>query len=414
MMRLRIGVSASLMVCAVLGAVLGGLSPSSHAQRRGGLPLTDRSAGRSVVIYPAERITLRMNHAHPAHQELACTRCHADATTSAVSTDSLIPEEISCSPCHDDRRDRSLQTVDTCGYCHVGFAPSDTAGAAGVVPASGFAAPHLRFSHRAHVEDGMACTDCHDVAGVRVATRANLPTMRACFQCHASPGIGLTDSPVPTAPSSCETCHLTDPDGLLTTTFDEGWLNPPRWMAGMHHDHEWLVRHRWIGADSGPLCAECHQESECADCHDGRIRPLSVHPGDFLTTHPVMARRDEPRCSSCHTVAQFCTECHARLGISPIAASDVRATTRFHPPSAVWTRGPNLHGLEATRSMTSCASCHGEDDCVTCHAAPGIGAGLSPHPAGFSLHCRSALSTNARACVTCHGDLEELAARCVE
>lgn len=408
MTRLRLFMAFGLSLCAALGA----LDAHGRAQRRGDLALTDRSAGRSVVIYPAERITLRMNHRTEAHAELPCTRCHAEASASGVASDSLIPHEASCAPCHDDRRDRAIQTEDTCGYCHVGFEPPTTEGASGIVPASGFATPNLRFSHRAHVSDGMACTDCHDVSSTRLATRADLPTMRDCLRCHASPALGLTDAPTPTAPSTCETCHLTDPDGVLTTRFAAGWMNPPRWMAGMHHDHEWLVRHRWVGADAGPLCAECHRESDCADCHDGRIRPLSVHPGDFLTTHPVMARRDEPRCSSCHTVAQFCTECHARLGISPIASPDVRAVARFHPPSAVWIRGPNLHGVEATRSMTSCASCHAEDDCVTCHGAPGIGAGVSPHPAGFVLHCRSALETNARACVTCHGDVEELAARC--
>lgn len=408
MTRLRILVALVLMAAAALGAV-------THAQRarRGDLPLTARSAGRSVVIYPRERITIRMDHSAPAHRELPCIRCHAAAPGSELASDSLIPTEASCSPCHDDRLSRAVQTDATCGFCHVGFVPPEVAGTSGIVPPSGFGEPRLRFSHRAHVDDGMACTSCHDVSGVRVATRAALPTMRQCFECHAPPAVGLASAPVASAPSTCETCHLADPDGVLTTRFDDGgWMNPPRWMAGMRHDHEWLVRHRWVAADSGPMCAECHRESDCTDCHDGRIRPLRVHPGDYLSTHPVAARRDEPRCTSCHTVAQFCTECHARLGIAPIASSDVRSSMRFHPPAAVWTSGPNLHGREATRSMTSCASCHAEDDCVICHGAPGIGSGVSPHPPGFERTCRSALSTNARACTTCHGDVEELAARC--
>ncbi len=411
MTRLRTLVVVALALFAVLGW-LSSLEAQRGRARRGDLPLSDRSAGRSVVMYPAERITLRMDHSAPAHRELPCTRCHTAAPASERSSDSLIPAEGTCNPCHEDRTNRAVQSVETCGFCHVGFEAPEIEGTAGVVPPSGFARPNLIFSHRAHVERGQECTSCHAIDGVRVATRASLPTMRECFACHAPPALGLADAIRPTAPSACETCHLSDPDGVLTTTFDAGTMNPPRWMAGMHHDHEWLVRHRWVGADSGPLCAECHRESDCADCHDGRIRPLRAHPGDFLTTHPVMARRDEPRCSSCHTVSQFCTECHARLGISPMAAPDVRARARYHPPAAVWTSGPNLHGIEATRSMTSCASCHAEDDCVICHGAPGIGGGVSPHPAGFSMHCRSALETNARACVTCHGDVEELSRRC--
>jgi hypothetical protein len=126
-----------------------------------------------------------------------------------------------------------------------------------------------------------------------------------------------------------------------------------------------------------------------------------------------MARRDEPRCASCHVVSQFCAECHGRLGIAPIAAPDVRAAERWHPPPAVWVRGPTLHAREARRSMQSCASCHAEEDCVICHGASRVGgAGLSPHPAGFAAGCRRALETNARACATCHGGLEELWLRC--
>jgi hypothetical protein len=180
----------------------------------------------------------------------------------------------------------------------------------------------------------------------------------------------------------------------------------------MHHDSDWLVRHRWVAADHGTECAACHQERECVACHDGRVRPPRVHPGDFLTTHPVMARRDEPRCTSCHATQHFCNECHARLGLASIAAPAVAATGRYHPPADVWIRGPVRHAVEARRSMTTCTSCHVERDCVQCHGALGIGAGLSPHPPGFASRCRSALDHNARACGMCHGDVEALRARC--
>ncbi|HBQ09682.1 MAG TPA: hypothetical protein DEF51_00335 [Myxococcales bacterium] len=62
--------------------------------------------------------------------------------------------------------------------------------------------------------------------------------------------------------------------------------------------------------------------------------------------------------------------------------------------------------------MNACASCHAERDCVQCHGALGIGAGVSPHPPGFAASCLGALSGNARACRTCHGDLEALRMRC--
>lgn len=360
----------------------------------------------SPVIYPPERIALRMDHALPAHAELRCVRCHRGAGLSERVEDHLIPREDSCQPCHAEDLDREApDRVTRCATCHVGFGERDEQ----LVPASEFPTARLRFSHRTHVENGMRCLTCHEGVGqVGVATRANLPTMRQCFECHGPPGFAAEAS----APAQCETCHLTRPDGMLRTRFPEGELNPPDWLFSARHDHEWLVRHRWVGADQGSLCAECHQESDCVDCHDGRVRPRRVHPGDYLTTHVAQARRDQPRCTSCHETSRFCTECHSRLGLSTMAAPAVRATSRYHPPNAVWVRGPVLHGLEARRAMNACASCHAERDCVQCHGALGIGAGVSPHPPGFAASCLGALSGNARACRTCHGDLEALRMRC--
>lgn len=48
-------------------------------------------------------------------------------------------------------------------------------------------APHVHFSHSAHVRFGeMSCTECHEDMGQRVAppTRASLLSMNACIRCH--------------------------------------------------------------------------------------------------------------------------------------------------------------------------------------------------------------------------------------
>jgi hypothetical protein len=139
---------------------------------------------------------------------------------------------------------------------------------------------------------------------------------------------------------------------------------------------------------------------------------VRVHPNDFLTLHGEISRRNLTRCTSCHTTQSFCTECHSRLGISPMSAPIVSARARFHPPADVWVRGPVLHGRAARRSMNDCVSCHAERDCVTCHGALGVGGGVSPHPPGFVDECRQFLEANARACRSCHVDVGELALRC--
>lgn len=340
---------------------------------------------RSTLVYPPQRIALAMNHAHPAHARLRCVRCHQDALQSEQSRDLLIPREEACVGCHDETDREGGE----CAFCHVGYEGSE-------VPASSFPPPNLEFSHRAHARRGVGCLECHAVGDAGVATRSHLPTMRECFRCHADDGDR----------GACDTCHLTQPNGRLQTRFAhsvDGRMLPPAWLHGMDHDRDFEVRHRWIAADQGELCAECHSERECVDCHDGRGQTRRVHRNDFLTTHAQAARRNQPRCSSCHTVQRFCTECHARMGMATFSATAVAAGRSFHPPG--WDAA---HGAEARRSMAQCSSCHAERDCVACHGATGIGIGISPHPPGFASQCRDALDRNARACITCHGDVSSL------
>lgn len=211
----------------------------------------------------------------------------------------------------------------------------------------------------------------------------------------------------------CASCHEALPDGRLRTRFSHGRLKPATSWLGITHDRDWLVRHRWVAADRGALCAKCHKESDCTDCHDSRTRPRAIHPNDWLTLHPQHARRSATDCQGCHSPQTFCTECHARLGISQLAAAGTRAGRRFHPPAALWVGTANQHGREAQRSLSSCVSCHAEQDCIRCHAAGVSGGTRSPHPADFLDRCGSLLSANTRACVSCHGpDLAALRRQC--
>lgn len=389
---------ASLVIGALALAVVGlvGLAAGVSGQRE---RRPQRAARRSAIVYPRETIAIRMDHSLAAHAELPCVRCHTGADRSRVTADDLNPAEATCLPCHAEQIRRDASTPG-CATCHTGYGVEGPR----VVPESSFPDARIRFSHELHVRRGMACESCHaGVEDVALATRDHLPTMRSCMQCHDGRG---------SAPSECTTCHLRLPDGRVRTQWPEGRMLPPAWLHGMEHDADFIVRHRWVAADVGDLCAQCHTERDCADCHDGRVRPRRVHPNDWLALHAQMSRRDEPRCTSCHNTQHFCVECHARVGVSPIAAPNVRAPARFHPPASAWIDGANGHGREARRSMSACVSCHAERDCVACHGALGIGAGLSPHPRGFADRCQAALDANPRACRACHADVADLAARC--
>lgn len=393
-------VSLAIFTLAALGSLLGGAWLASPAATQRG-----RRVGRlpSEFVYPPQRIALRMDHAHPAHRALACTRCHSEAATSTSASDRLVPTESTCLPCHEAQIDRERASDETCGLCHVGSDGRE------VMPSS-WPSPRLHFSHAAHGEGSradLACESCHlDVREVGLATRAQLPSMDSCWRCHGGDGIGRR---VEGASHACTSCHLAAADGSLPQERAGQLFLPPRWMHGMDHDRDFMVRHRWLGADHASLCAECHTARECEDCHDGRVDPSSrqprrhrqtVHPGDYLHAHSTEARRNEPECSACHTVQRFCTECHARLGLATVSAPSAAVSTRFHPAGF----DGAAHAREARRSMSACASCHVERDCVRCHGAAGIGAGVSPHPPSFAQSCAGALSRNPRACVLCHGE----------
>lgn len=412
--RVRSPRSRWRLVLVVLGGHVAALALGASIARgprsRAQAPATRTLAGAlpSAFVYPPQRIALQMNHAHPGHRDLACTRCHVDASRSRAASDRLVPAEETCLPCHAEAIDRSTEPAG-CALCHVGgeLAP-------GEVALSELPTPRLRFSHAAHlrgedddVESNGTCEACHrGVREVALATRAQLPTMELCWQCHGGDGIGRRASG---ASHACTSCHPAAADGTLPQEIEGQLFLPPAWMHGVDHDRDFMVRHRWLAADHATLCAECHRDRECEDCHDGRVRPSArlptiqrrtLHPGDFLQTHAVAARRNQPECTSCHTVQRFCTECHARLGLAEVSAPSAAVSSRFHPAGFEG----SAHAVEARRSMSACASCHTEQDCVRCHGAVGIGAGISPHPPGFATQCSTALGRNPRACQLCHGE----------
>lgn len=403
-MTRRLSWSRALLVLALTLAATAGAVLAQPRAATGPSP----DEGPSHLIYPTQRLPLRFDHARHLRQPgVTCVRCHASATTSARVEDSLLPPESTCAPCHAiDRAHPTTAATNPmggCDACHDGWSPQAPMRVARAeVPAA-----NLRFSHARHAAQGVACERCHEgVRGVGLATRLELPRMSGCLTCHRAGG----------APDRCATCHLTEPDGRLRTRFGDEWMNPPRWMSGLHHDADFWFTHRSSAAQNGERCAVCHTEGECAACHDGRVRDRRTHPNDYLTMHPVDARMNSDRCGSCHRASTFCVACHQRAGVAPSSPAAARSFGRFHPPAAVWTNGPvtlRHHGAEARRAMRSCTSCHSEQDCVTCHATLGRGGGgFSPHPPSFLARCGALMRASERPCAVCHEDLDALRVRC--
>jgi hypothetical protein len=387
---------------AALGALaLAALAVVTRAGRARG---DDPAWSPSTTVFPPQRLPLTFSHAtHLGRGGVTCVDCHARAATSRSALDRLTPDEDACRRCHPiDRAQpaRDDRPTTACASCHPGWRPGDGTGA-GSVERVDIPPPAIKFSHAAHA--GARCEHCHaGVADVDLATRAQLPRMETCLECHDDVR----------ARASCTTCHLAGHDGLVRTTLPTGALVPTGGASGVAHGPGFAEEHAQASRGLGAACASCHAPTFCVDCHLGSARPLSFHAGDYVSTHAIEARRNQPDCSTCHRTQSFCAGCHERAGVGTRAASGFRTAGevgRFHP--AGWAsadgRGANHHAREAQRNLRQCTSCHREDDCLACHTAEPGGLRVSPHGPGWrgSDGCRALAARNGRLCLRCHIEL---------
>lgn len=354
----------------------------------------------SPVVYPAQRLPLIFSHGKHLARGATCATCHEDAATSRSALDNLIPTEAACRQCHPiDRADptKVATPVAACAGCHVGYTPGGVVQRVYLTPAP------IKFDHSKHAKS--SCESCHgDMRAVDLATTRQLPTMASCLSCHTR---GAEER-------RCADCHYARTGGLLETTFPHGELVPLRTGLGDDHGPLFARDHRQQASRSDATCGACHEKSECLDCHQGAVKPIDFHQGNYLLVHATEAKRGRPDCSACHRAQTFCVSCHERSGLgsrgdSELALHDLEA--RFHP--AGWSSagpGPNLHAAAARRGIGSCASCHRDEDCLECHSAEPQALRISPHPAGWrgSLRCRMLDRGNRRTCLRCHITEDEL------
>lgn len=381
----------------------------------------DPDPGPSDVVFPHQQIMIRFNHKFHIAQGATCKTCHPGAYTSQSVQDRLLPPGTTCDACHmTDHSDLAKVTpgddeAGKCVFCHL--ASEKTAEKAVPIARSNFPRANMVFNHQKHVSRNINCQQCHGaVQDLELATRDQLPRMRGCFKCHQ-----MTDSAARgTAKSECTTCHVRSEArdanaGRMRTMFASGEMKPPRWLRNAAHTPDWIDRHKTVAGNDSQFCGNCHKEDFCTACHDGRVRPRSIHPSDYISMHPIEARQATTKCTSCHQEQSFCLTCHLRVGVAMSSAPGDRMSARFHPPKAIWSdapRRPGHHGFEAERNLNACVSCHIERDCVTCHGGQGIGGGFNPHSNGFVGGCATQMRRNPRPCFVCHQPGDSVLAQC--
>ena len=378
----------------------------------------EHDSGPSDVIFPPQQVPIRFNHAKHMTKDIGanCKTCHGAAYRSTSVKDRLTPAGELCDACHStDHTDLSTvkpgdEPMGQCDFCHRGYKAGDANKVARVeIPRA-----NLLFDHTAHVDRNIGCAQCHGaVDKLELATRDQLPRMRGCFDCHQMPDAASRGQ----AKSECDTCHIQGGDRgtRIQTMYASGTLSPPRWLHNAQHTPDFIERHKRVAADDSQFCGNCHKEDFCTDCHDGRVRPRSVHPNDYLNMHAIEARMETQKCNSCHREQSFCLDCHMRVGVADSSPVNAKDSARFHPAKSIWSdppRKPGHHGFEAERNLNACVSCHTERDCVVCHGSLGIGAGFNPHQNGFVAGCKSQMSRNPRPCFVCHDPSESRLSEC--
>lgn len=362
---------------------------------------------RGSAVYPEQEIPLRFNHGQHLALGLDCSRCHTEVAQSTRARDLNFPRGAACDECHGPQHPRPRGEPARCALCHTHVDDDDRVTASLRAPR-----PQLTFNHQLHAKLGSACEDCHgDMTKVRLATTLQLPREADCLACHD--GFQATER--------CGACHPTEASGRLATRAQDDRVlpaliptGPSGWGAA--HDLMFVEDHAGIAKANPQLCASCHGETFCLDCHAGPLRPLRIHAGDYVTTHALDARARTQDCQSCHRTQTFCLGCHERMGFGERdgGAFGVGGGLRFHPEG--WSGPPGMaqgHAHAAQRNIAACASCHTEDSCLACHATTGVvsaGLNVSPHGPGFaqSPRCRALASRARRACLKCHAPVDPM------
>lgn len=378
-----------------------GKPPRARGEIPGTLGAATGPTMRGSAVYPAQDIPLRFTHGQHLALGLDCSRCHERAATSTRSSELLVPTGATCDGCHGPQHPRPADEPAKCELCHTSVDAQHRVTAGLRMPR-----PLLTFNHKLHDKLGQRCSDCHgDMTKVRLGSVLQLPSEASCLSCHD--GFTATDR--------CGACHPSGADGKLMMRAQDDRTLPalvPRGASswGAAHDLRFVEDHAVQSKTSAKLCASCHDDQFCVDCHDGPIRPMRIHAGDYLTIHAMDARGATSDCSSCHREQSFCISCHQRVGFGDRQDGEfgIGGQLQFHPQG--WSGPPGMpqgHAHAAQRNIGVCVSCHTEDSCLACHATSSAslpGLDISPHGPDFarSARCDALANANRRTCLRCH------------
>ncbi len=396
----------------------------------------DGTRERRVSWTPAPPRATNLLFDHRAHARvmagrgdsaLACVACHAMPRAAAFMEVGRAGAE-GCVTCHAHRASAHLAAAD-CASCHRPLRAATRLAAADIAR---FSKPpsHERayvFNHAREATSNAcavchtreSCASCHVNAGRLAAVQALGPDPRVAALMRAAPAVvyptpaahraadfgrrhgalaGATDATCASchARESCLGCHRTDERlaaiaALPRRAADAAYGVDLADARPRDHVPGFPVRHRAAAAGGEVSCASCHTPSYCSACHDGGDAP-AFHGANYVARHGAESFGARTECASCHQAEAFCTSCHRETGR---ASQTGAAPGQYHDRQPNWTFG---HGATARRSIETCAGCHRQADCLSCHSAR-QGWGVNPHGRDFDPSIRS---RNRALCARCH------------
>ncbi|MBM4387508.1 MAG: cytochrome c3 family protein [Deltaproteobacteria bacterium] len=326
-------------------------------------------AATACAVLTRKPDRIQFPHNHHAEQGLSCADCHQGIDEAKNLTEKrYIPQYEKCLECHDED-----------------FAPAKALKDKQFLTERISSVSFDHSSHMKRVEGG--CAVCH--SGVEKTTSAgesHRPKMLAeCMTCHRSDFRKI----------ECLKCH---------TDMVDSKEKP---MSLFSHDGDFQKRHGNLAKGDSVVCAHCHQDNFCSDCHN-KFAPMLpetkfsekvglelIHRGDFVTRHYIEAALDPAKCYKCHN-QETCSSCHEKSGVSQTGGSLVNP----HPKGWMNPASKDFHGDEARKKIYACASCHDKgaaSNCITCHKE-GAGGG-NPHPKGFDSRKDK---KSDKVCLFCH------------
>lgn len=233
------------------------------------------------------------------HARESCTRCHLDASLSAIAALGQDP-----------------RIAEVWGE----LAPEYPE------PAS-HAASRWAWLHAADAQAGAAsCGNCH--------------ARSSCTACHRELSVAEIAALPDPAPEDARGVRL---DVASVRVHREGYVRA----------------HAPEAAVMGSTCEACHASSTCEGCHAAAAAP-AYHGLNFMARHGPDAYANDTDCASCHNAEVFCRACHSGGGLASSGRLGVAFHTAnplwIVGHGAAARRG--LEGCAACHAQSDCTQCH--------------------------------------------------------